>query len=639
VAINQIAVSDVIPSEEDQKRIVQYLTGEVYEVEHNAARAELMERVDKWRRQREAIPESKVKDFPWEQASNVVPPLTLINTNGIYSKYRQSMTMRNPFWKVKTYLKKLDVIDQAGALERFIDALVESKYHMNFRKTLRPILYDMCSLGNQFVKVPWLVDKRKYGIGEGARTITRINSPRVIPIRFEDYMTRSFWNSSQDAPWIGHRIYLFEHELLQRENAGIYYNVDEILKRGDDEPDENYIRELERTGIHPNIASTEMYKIFETFLFYDVDGDGEMEDIKIWFDPVTQTILRAEFNDLGIRDWTNLRYFERPHQLYAMGIGWIMEQLQDEAYTLHNMRINGTLLSMLQMYVTKRGGGVPPGERFRPLKNIQVDDPSKDFLPIKFPDIGYGTLQAELMTKEYADRATGASDYMMGFENKAIGTRSTYSGTAFLAQQNQSQLEGNLEGPEDDLAEVGQIVLYQCIKHKEEAMEIASKIMDEQDLPLLDKALSVPVEDIPESFIFYTNTTEIDESEDSRRQNMLSLTALYMQYGQQVMQLLQARNRFAQEGLLDSETDYVIRKLYVGATVKMINEAMDKLRENQAILLGRMQHVRENERAMGSPEGADQSAGSATGAEGRGTALGNAEIPGGALPEITTEGE
>lgn len=663
MATKQIAVSDVIPSEEDQKRIIKYLTGEVYDVEGNAARAELIERVDKWRRQREAIPAEKFKNFPWENASNVEPPLAMINTNGIYSKYRMSMTMRNPLWKIKTFQSNLNRIDQAKALEGFIDALAESKYHMNMRRTLRTLLYDTVSLGNQAVKVPWMVDKRKYGVGEGARVITRVNSPRVIPMRFEDYMTRSFWANSQDAPWVGHRIYLFEHELLQRENAGIYYNIDQVLRRGDDEPDENYIRELERTGVYPNVASTEMYKIFETFLFYDVDGDGEMEDIKVWFDPVTQTILRAEFNDLGIRDWTNLRYFERPHQLYAIGIGWIMEQLQDEAYTLHNMRINGTLLSMLQMYVTKRGGGIPPGERFRPLKNIQVDDPSKDFLPIKFPDIGYGTLQAEMMTKQYADRATTLSDYAIGFENQAIGTRSTFAGTQFLAGQNQAIMEGNMEGFEDDFAQIGQILLYQCVRNKDEAMAIAEKIMDEKDLPLLEQALSIPLEELPESFSFYTNTTEINESEESRRQNMLSLTALYMQYGQQMIQLLQARNRFSQEGLLDPETDYVIKKLYVGATemmsdvveqlgnddperfvpyvdnFKMINEAMDKLRENQAILLGRMQHVRENERTMGAAEGAGGPAGEAAGAEGRGTALGNAEVLGGTIPEIATEGE
>jgi hypothetical protein len=528
VATNQIAVKDVIPSEEDQKRIVRYLTGELYDVENNASRAELIERVDKWRRQREALPAMKVKDFPWSNASNVEPPLAMINTNGIYSKYRVSMTMRSPLWKIKTFQSDLGKTDQASALERFIDALVESKYHMNMRKTLRPIIYDTISLGNQAVKVPWVTDRRKYGIGEGAKVITRVNSPRVLPIRFEDYMTRSFWDNSQDAPWIGHRIYLFEHELEQRANAGVYYDIDKVLKRGDDELDENYIKELERTGVYPDVSSTEMYKVFETFLFYDVDDDGEMEDIKVWFDPVTQTILRAEFNDLGIRDWTNLRYFERPHQLYAMGVGWIMEQLQDEAYTLHNMRINGTLLSMLQMYVTKRGGGLPPGERFRPLKNIQVDDPSKDFVPIKFPDIGYGTLQAEMMTKQYADRATDLPASAVGFENQALGTRDTASGTMFRAQQNQGIVEGNMEGFEDDFAQIGQILLYRCVANKEEAMRIAEKVMDEKDLPLLDQALSIPLEEIPESFSFYTNTTEIDESEDARRQNMLSLTALYI---------------------------------------------------------------------------------------------------------------
>ncbi len=234
-------------------------------------------------------------------------------------------------------------------------------------------------------------------------------------------------------------------------------------------------------------------------------------------------------------------------------------------------------MSLLQMYVTRRGGGVEAGLRFRPLKNIQVDGkPSEEFFPVKFQPPSYGSLQAEMMTKEYGDRATGASDYMMGFENKAVGTRSTAQGTQFLAAQNQSQLEGNMEGPEDDFAKIGEITVYQSVLNRDKAMEIASSLLDEKYLEPLSRALSTPPQDIPSKFIFQTNTTEIDESEDARRQNMITLTGLYMQYGQQSLQLLNMLAQLRANKQLDPEVEYFATKLYTGGT-QMMSDVVEAL--------------------------------------------------------------
>ena len=228
-----------------------------------------------------------------------------------------------------------------------------------------------------------------------------------------------------------------EHELLQRQQQGIFNDLTEkVIARGTDDMDENRLETLKRMGIMPDQTSdTRLYALYSLNCFWDVDGDGFPEDVVLWFDPVTGSVLRSEFNDLGIRDYVRLPYFERPGELYAMGVGWMTEQLQDAFTALMNMYINGTMLAMLQMYVSRRGSGIAPNEIFRPLKNIIVDNPKEDFLPVKFPDMGYGTLQAQMMIKEMADRATGASDAMLGFENKATSARTTATGTMFLAQQ------------------------------------------------------------------------------------------------------------------------------------------------------------------------------------------------------------
>jgi len=572
----EIKPSDVIPSEEDQKQIVEYLTNEIERVQKDVERKKLMDSVKKWRRQREARPEKEVQDFPWSNASNVVPPLAMSNTNGIYAKFRTSFKKRDPFWLFDAFDKEDK--HKIRVLQNFANLLFESKNHLNGRKMMRSILYDGVSLGTQFVKIPWKTEQwnfKRAAEGGGFEEVSkiRIDSPRFDPIRYEDFLTRPFWNDLQTAPWIATRSRLFEHQLTSRGRQGIYdpEMVDKVLKFGTASLDENLLDELKRTGIDPDITDTGLFEIDEVFTYFDVDGDSEVEDIKIWFHQPTQTILRVEFNDLGIRDVQDLRYFERPNQLYGMGVGWMIEHMQDESEAIHNMRINGIMLSLLQMYITKVGSGIAPNERFRPLKNIQITgDPSKDFIPVKFPDIGPSSIQAEMMAKEYGDRATAASDYMMGFESDAVSSRTTMGGTMFLAQQNQSVLEGILEGFEEDLAHAGTILVYQLANHRERAMEIAERLLPEADLELLEEALNIEIEDIPTRIGFRVSTAEIEESDEARRKNMLTGVQVYTAYAQQMIPLLQAMYG-EQSQQMAPQTKEAMAKIFVGSTNMMMD--------------------------------------------------------------------
>jgi hypothetical protein len=359
-----------------------------------------------------------------------------------------------------------------------------------------------------------------------------------------------------------------EHELLQRKRLGIYENIDVVLSGGPDDIDEGRQEQLRRIGIAlGSNQDTKMYAIAEIYLFEDVDGDGFPEDIIIWLHPETGTILRAEFNTLGVRPFVRIPYFDRPNELYAIGVGWIVERLQEEIDTLHNMRIDGTQLSMLQMYVTGKSSDIAPGETFRPLKNIRTENPKEDFIPVKFPDISPGTIQAEYVTKEYADRATGATDAMMGFESFAGSSRRTASGTMFLAQQNLRTLQPVIQGIEDALGEVGRIVIFQLIRNKENLGNTLDKIVGPENIEALNEALNIPLEDIPSAFKFKVKTTDMEKTEEAKRQAKMSMIQLYTMFGQQVFQLLPMI--YGQQQQVPPEIKKVAAKFFVGATNMM----------------------------------------------------------------------
>ncbi len=54
------------------------------------------------------------------------------------------------------------------------------------------------------------------------------------------------------------------------------------------------------------------FAIYECNVFWDADGDGYDEDLIIHIERATGTILRAEYNELGTRDYVRLPYIDIP---------------------------------------------------------------------------------------------------------------------------------------------------------------------------------------------------------------------------------------------------------------------------------------------------------------------------------------
>lgn len=568
----EIDTGQVITDEKTRTDIVAYLSKEIKDVFGGNERKQMEEDWKKWRRQREARPEVRSKSFPWENASNVVPPLAMTSTNGIFSMLKGKVGSKKPLWMVGSEDRTL--AKQAIGFGAFIGILAESPYHINMRGVQDTILFELASMGTQFVKVPWTIErwnlKRKGGAQGTTETISKISRdcPTIQPIALEDFGTRTHWSDIQRAPWIATRHWLYEHELLQRQQQGVYTEeeVAKVVARGADEITDAKKEEMDRMGLIPKEGDTQTYAIFECFLFWDTDGDGIPEDIKVWYDPVSDAILRSEYNELGVRDIVRLLYIPRPNELYGIGVGWIVEHMQDEIEALHNMRVDGTMLSMLQMYVTRRGSGAAPMEEFHPLKNIQVDNPREDFVVVKFPDIGQTSIQAEMLIKEYADRATSASDAMMGYESRSTSARTTFGGTQFLAGQGAKVFNSIAAGVEAGLSEIGQLIAYQLVANRERAMALVN-LMPLEAQPYVEQVLQLEVTDIPSTFKFQIQSTDIEQTEEAKRQIKLTLVQLYAQYGKEIFAMLPV----IYSPQTPPEVQQIGIQFYVGATKLMEN--------------------------------------------------------------------
>lgn len=557
--------SDVFQSDEDRAKFSEYICSELMDVMNE--RKTLEDRWRKWRLQRRAKPEKAVRNSPWINASNVEPPLTAQKVLTIYSKLVGAFAVKKPPVEVKPM--NLEDSDMAESIEKFFKIEAESRYGLDMQRKFNRIAYDLVSLGTQVVKVPFTVDqwsfKRQVAGGPVEQvTYLRHKGPEIVPVRLEDFFTRSYWKDVQRAPWVGVRYRFFKHELEQYEAQQMFQNIDQIINQPIESYDTNKIEALRTAGVDVGSLKNEEYDLFECNVFWDVDGDGIPEDIVVWVEPKSGVILRSQFNPLSVRDYEVLTYIDDPDSLYGVGLCEMLEDLQEENTALHRMRLDGTQLSMLKIFLTRRGSGIDDKVPLEPFMVLPVDDPVNDFRAIDFPDITQGCIISEQMVKEAADRISGANDYMAGFNDTTVKSGATATGTTFLAGQGNALLNNLLANVEQAMTNVYVLVLYQAIANAD-LMDLS--FLPAGDLAEMKQVLQLKIEDLPVKFKFFVRTTDINKTDESRKQGFLMVSQLYNQYVQQMLGLLQAKAN--PQTAQNAEIQELLNSAQVGQTMMM----------------------------------------------------------------------
>ena len=271
-------------------------------------------------------------------------------------------------------------------------------------------------------------------------------------------------------------------------------------------------------------------------MFWDIDDDGMMEDIKVWYERAHNVLLRAEYNNLGVRPLACFKYIPYTGKETAgRGIGQMTAGLQDASDALFNMGINSTYISSLQMFATPEDSGIGPREDFYPFKQIPMVNP-RDFVPITFPNTLLPNLQMMGYIQQLSDRSSGATNALSGYPDTHAKSRATASGTMFLAQQSSRVFNAIVKGVEETFAEIGAFIFFQLVQNRE-------RLKFEQ-FPLekgmrLEEILRREPEELPMQFKFRIATTDADQTEEAKRQRLLTMSQLYSMFGQQTLSLLQ----------------------------------------------------------------------------------------------------
>lgn len=530
------APDEVFTSEEQRIEVADYLIDEIEKA--SGERKEREETWARWRRQRLAKPKSETVSYPWPGASNSVPPESMSVTNISFSQLKGKYMNLDPLWKVNVSREELE--KKAKALEELINYCGVNQDQMNLRKHNNTIMYDCVSLGTQLGKILWDVNKVKYRRAGEERVVVTHDGPNFIPIRLEDFYTRSFMTETDSAPWYAVRTLYYKHELEKAVQNGFFNDsmIEQVLQNPVNVLDDNKAEEKSMGGDSPDFSGEGQYEVYECSLFWDVDEDGVSEDIKIWVEPTSRLVLREEYNELGFRDIQKFPFQTVPYEFYANGIGAMTDQMQEELTSLHNMAINSGHLNSLQMFVARPGSSLADIDA-KPMQVIEAESPKEDIQLLTFPDMTASARILEETARQYIIRATGVNYAMAGLPDMVMKSRFSPSGYDQQATQGASFLELMTKNFDEAYGELGKKLFYLLLAYKDRTRETLFPKFSLETQGLLEEIFTMSDADIQEAFNFSVRITPMDETDEAEQQKTLMLTQLYATYIQQIMPVMQ----------------------------------------------------------------------------------------------------
>lgn len=524
----QSPYAEVDMSEEEIEEIVNWLDEELRRAESD--RSDYDSNIIKWRDLYDAKPQQEVKDFPWENASNLVIPVVATAVDSVLSRVVNAIFGAKRVWLARP--KAVSWHELGDPVTRFLDFVQDNvlKLYRVFRKMLLSTL----KVGNGVGKLVWERRWRKVVFMQNGTKTEEIvlthDGPKLYNILPENFLFSSDFLHTQDiqtCSWVAERASYTWKDLKNMELSQIFKDVDRIKESKETTPTDAQARAERATGVTPSERTT--YKVYEIWFTYPIDEDGTLGEFVMNLEYETKTVLRFVYNFYRHqeRPFHFLGYMPREDSPFSIGLAEMLEDVQDEVTTIHNQRIDNATLANTKVFKRRRQAKVLVDSIY-PGAFIDVDE-HDDVTEMDLGTEHSTLLSEELHSNSIGERRTGVSDYTVGRESSAIGSRATATSTMALIREGNKRFQMVIRDIRDVLSDIGHqvLMLYQQFAPNRQVMY---EIMSEDDAKIFKEYFQLPPEQTRAAMHLSVEALSETNSKELQQQSMLQLMGIVQQF-------------------------------------------------------------------------------------------------------------
>ena len=487
----------------------------------------------------EATPPT-VKNFPWEDCSNLVIPVAASMVDTIYPRIYSTIFGVTPYFTVEDVNPEL--AKHVKAYQTFLQLV--QQHELKLRRVSRDWFLEAVMHGTSVVKLTYEtieINKAKkyiedpddeefgYKVGEVDTKIIK-DGPALFHLPLEDFFIPFRARSIEDSEWVAHRIRTTWGHLKIQEQMGAYVNVDQIEHSSEwDSPPVEKHKEVVEDRVP---MWQDEYEIYEVWCDYDYDEDGIDETLVVTYHAPTQTLLRVQFNPFwhGQKPFREFVYWPRSDRFYGIGICHMAKPHQDEISTIHNQNIDNRTVANTRMWEVVAGSRADQSfTGVAPSKKIRVDTLGQEIQPLQLGEVYQSSSESETMALKYAQHRTGVGDFLSGIDMAGGGGRVTATTTMAQMQEARTRFNWTLDSAREALSDLAIWTTSLMQQFFDEENPILDQL-GETDRELVSEFLSMEPEETINQYNITVTASSASLNKEVEKQNLIGLMQMLQQY-------------------------------------------------------------------------------------------------------------
>lgn len=404
-------------------------------------REEFINKIAHWERLYKCTPERKTS--PWENCANIARPLIRTATDIIFVRNMDNLFNKQKVWIVTAKSEKYE--EFARKIEDALDWFQANI--LNLRQKLHSPLLQAFKIGTGYTK--WVYEEKKKVIyryateedekkglptykipGIKSKVVKSIKTvyrgPNIYPIAREDWIQSSDAVDFQDSVLCGHRFYLRPNRIRLKQRQGLFFDdaVSRLLgsqKQGASIEGGVDDTKTERAGLEYKqsefVDPTKPIPFWELYVKYDVDEDGEEDDIIVTIHYESGIIMDAMYNPLfgSFRPFRKWIFYPVEFSQDGEGTCQILQSINEEINTLGNQRIDRVTQINCPVLFVREGSGLAGLKRITPGKVYVVDEDLENAIrEFRFSDVTISSEREEERLIAMGKEAVGLTPAVQG---------------------------------------------------------------------------------------------------------------------------------------------------------------------------------------------------------------------------------
>jgi hypothetical protein len=540
-------------SVEKTEALKKYLKDRILSLK-NGMRELFEEKLIKWNAAYEARPAEAMRQFPFQNASNLVIPLVGIHTDTLHAQVMAAIFKTHPIVVSKVFGDPGPQSDKLKeAYEEYMQYVALEPEELDLYRVYGEGIRECIKYGTTTYKAPWEETLRSFMIpgGDGSgkerdfETKTIYSGPRPEKLPFNGFYIPPTAKSIEDADFKAHKKPMLRWEIEERMHTGLYNKkaVEEILKTPDRTGPDQVQKEKEgQLGAKTDQsygAFAHEWDIWECHVQWRYEDEAFAPRMIVTYHEKSNQIVRVLWDNFKPEWFISSRMAKRDDMYHGYGFGEILWAFQEGASETYNGYRDNQTVANTRVWRVSPDSKLHQGYRIYPSAMLPAE--KDEIEALAHGDLSEINIDELRLLLDLAERRSGVSPPQQGYgAGVTTGKRGIYSamGTLAVLQEGNTRKDINVSDMRDSHTRLMRLVTEEYAVfgkgdkfHRERLAKFGKQadLIKEAIEQIHDKKISLPC---------YASTASINR--EVEKQNDLMLTMVMSRHYQMIAQLLGA---------------------------------------------------------------------------------------------------